>query len=518
MDSKIGRIVRKASVDSADESWIPLTPEKDDDDDRDDQNDNNNDQQGNGDKTRSLNMSNDDKNNNNNNNNNRSWFQYLALFGDSSYALVFSATLLVVAVVVSLYMDGHDVSLKKEITRGEIEYRKLGPAPIVEAPYIFQFDSSSMASHDEDGRLVSNEMLESFERDGVIAVRGIIADALLDELDHVTNTIVEEQKEKDKAKSQERPTVLTGRPPSPKQFFTVKLNAIFPSKNSTTTTTTAFAKVAMMSNIPKIAANLLQFDDNTCTNQTVRILRDIFLAKDEEEYICGWHVDDVGFWPALAEAPGVNAWIALDDMPLELGGGFALAIGSHTAAWREEAYNVTGSTHTFPKGGFKSSRDILQNRPGNGTCNIKDTAPHLHRRMEETKRVHDIKRGDVIFHHRWLFHRTIPFDREVVDQRISNSDSPLIYRRYSIRYGPGSSIIPAGYGTEPSVISDFNNGGRSADEVAQFDAAWYPQVFPSVKEEELAQMKTLAEKRLPEAMEKSEQRKRVIRPRKNRQH
>ena len=83
--------------------------------------------------------------------------------------------------------------------------------------------------------------------------------------------------------------------------------------------------------------------------------------------------------------------------------------------------------------------------------------------------------GDVIFHTRWLFHRTIPFHRDLVSSRVANDDDPLLYRRYSIRYGPGTSIIPPGYGVEPSVISDIRNGGRSADEVSQYDAAWYPR-------------------------------------------
>ena len=34
----------------------------------------------------------------------------------------------------------------------------------------------------------------------------------------------------------------------------------------------------------------------------------------------------------------MNAWIALDDMPLSMGGGFALSTGSHVAPWRHEAY------------------------------------------------------------------------------------------------------------------------------------------------------------------------------------
>lgn len=170
------------------------------------------------------------------------------------------------------------------------------------------------------------------------------------------------------------------------------------------------------------------------------------------------HVDDTGFWPATSDAPGVNAWIALDDMPIERGGGFALAVGSHTAPWREAAYNVTGSTHTFPEEGFSSAADMLKNRIGNGTCNIKTSANHLHRRMEDVKRVYDIKKGDVIFHHRFLFHRSIPFKRDAIEKRISRNDEQLLYRRYSIRYGPGHSKIPKGWGTEMSVLWDSKNG------------------------------------------------------------
>ena len=88
---------------------------------------------------------------------------------------------------------------------------------------------------------------------------------------------------------------------------------------------------------------------------------------------------------------------------------------------------------------------------------------------------HDNSAGDVIFHTRWLFHRTIPFHRDVVSSRAENNEHRLMYRRYSIRYGPGTSIIPPGYGTEPSVISDIKNGGRTADDVSQHDAAWYPR-------------------------------------------
>ena len=288
-------------------------------------------------------------------------------------------------------MDG-DLSVARwDLSPSEKAYRKLGPPPNIAPPRIFHFD-------DQCDTLVSREMQESFDRDGVIAVRGLLDPALLSALDDATKKITSHQRKKNEAKNKEKPKVLTGRKKAPKQFFTVNQGTIFTpvDDGNSTSNTSPFVEVAMTSKIPRIIANLLKFDCDTCTNKTLRILRDIFLAKDEEEYVCGWHVDDVGFWPALVEEPGesvgINAWVALDDMPIDGGGGFTLAVGSHSSSWKEEAYVSIGSTHSFPKdGGFNSSRDILQNRPGNGTCNIQHTAPHLHRRMEETKRVYDIK-------------------------------------------------------------------------------------------------------------------------------
>ncbi len=141
------------------------------------------------------------------------------------------------------------------------------------------------------------------------------------------------------------------------------------------------------------------------------MIRDVFLAKDDDEYICGWHVDDLGFWPATANSLGINAWIAIDDMPIEEGGTFAVSVGSHKASWRYDAYEMTGATPTFPPNGYTSAMDMIQNRVGYGTCNLKAAAPHIHAKLETNSRIYDLKAGDVIFHTRWLFHRTVPFHK-----------------------------------------------------------------------------------------------------------
>jgi hypothetical protein len=133
--------------------------------------------------------------------------------------------------------------------------------------------------------------------------------------------------------------------------------------------------------------------------------------------------------------------------------------------------------------------------------------------MEETKRIYQVKRGDVIFHERWLFHRTVPFDRAFVAE---HKEKELIYRRYSVRYGPGSAVIPPGYGTELSVLWDEKNGGRTADEVSRLDGPWYPQAWPSASERELQELHGLVENKIPGAEQIRKKRQREMKPLLNR--
>jgi hypothetical protein len=453
----------------------------------------------------------------------------LAIFGDSSWALFASFFLLVVAVGIAWVLDNEGTEPMNPV---DVAYPTLlGPVPKVDPPRIFQVNPK-----DKSLPLVTQEMRDAFDKDGVIAVRGLLLDNtdLWNRLDVASQALVSEQQAKNSNKPKPKGSLTNRNKKSGSQFFTVKQGAIFleaPQEldhHNNAASMPPLLEVALLTDIPKLVAELLQLNNNNQNvNTTLRLLRDIFLAKDDDEYICGWHVDDTGFWPATADAPGVNAWLALDDMPLERGGGFALAVGSHTAHWKDDAYHVTGSTHTFPyPQGFTSAADMLEHRVGNGTCNIQTSAPLLHQRMEETKRIYSLQKGDVIFHTRWLFHRTVPFERSAVaaaqnnhnDNNEEEEEAPplLMYRRYSIRYGPGWSEIPRGFGTEPSVLWDERNGGRTADEVASLDAPWYPQAWPNVIPDELKQLRTIAEERLPKTTEIANARKKQMRPRRNR--
>lgn len=238
---------------------------------------------------------------------------------------------------------------------------------------------------------------------------------------------------------------------------------------------------------------------------------DVFLAKDDDAYICGWHVDDLGFWPASAKSTGINAWIALDDMPSELGGTFAVSIGSHNASWRHKAYEITGATPTFPEEGFKSAEDMIMNRKGYGTCNLKDAAPEIYSKLESKKRVYDLEEGDVIFHTRWLFHRTIPFSQKVVQENRKSKKS-LLNRRYSIRYVPGSTELPRGWSGEWSILVNKRNAGRTLNEVVKLDSPWYPMCWPEVSTNEMLSLRELISNKLPLAQRLHQEKMREIKP------
>jgi hypothetical protein len=195
-------------------------------------------------------------------------------------------------------------------------------------------------------------------------------------------------------------------------------------------------------------------------------------------------------------------------------GGFALAVQSHTAPWRNAAYYWTGAAagdnDYFPVGGYVNAADLFQRRTGHGTCHLETAAPHIHQRMEESARMYPVRRGDVIFHTRWLFHRTVP-----VKTRNNNPTNRRVVRRYSIRYGPGDeTIIPPGYGTELSVLWDPSNGGQSADMIAQRDGPWYPKAWPHRNDlPTLANdLVALVQEKIPTALERRKERIEEMRP------
>ena len=501
-------------------------------------------------------------------------FSNLAILGDSTVSLIVTFLLLVIAVVFQQYTtavtpqrsdtaaynfikdhrnfdatttaavssSSSSSSQPSHLLKEFATYESLGPLPeeivseqnnknMLDLPKIYQIT---------DPLIVTPEMIHEYHRDGVICIRGLISHTLMQRLDDETQLSLTTKGEG----VGNRMSQVTNNPRKHRsagtQFHTVSHSALFRPNNGNETSAnskntygkyganqpSALMEVALWSNVSLAAASLLQLSPpSNLNNETLRVIRDIFLAKDDDPYVCGWHVDDFGFWPAMPQQQsslsqeGINAWIALDDMLLtEETGGFALAVQSHTAKWNDTAYNITGAPtlQNFPyqSEGYHNVSHMFQARIGYGTCNIERTAPHIHQRMEEMKRVYPVRKGDVIFHTRYLFHRTVP----ISSTSKKREQDPKVFRRYSIRYGMGSTtIIPPGYGTELSVLYDPKNGGLSADKICSKDQVpWYPQAYPHMQGIALdvfwKQYLSMIQHHIPVAQERLQLRKQEMRP------
>jgi hypothetical protein len=103
------------------------------------------------------------------------------------------------------------------------------------------------------------------------------------------------------------------------------------------------------------------------------------------------------------------------------------------------------------------------------------------------------------------YSRTVPFNPTVVNH--NDAAESLLYKCYSVRYGPGLAVIPKGYGTELSVLWDEEDGGRTANEVAAKDGPWYSCCWPSGSTDEMDQLVSLINNKIPVAEERRTARK-----------
>ncbi|CAB9519270.1 expressed unknown protein [Seminavis robusta] len=255
----------------------------------------------------------------------------------------------------------------------------------------------------------------------------------------------------------------------------------------------AFRDVAMRSTIPAFIARVLfynqQGDDNN-KDASLRLLKDCFLAKGKEQRFCGWHVDDSGFWPTDSQSNGVNVWISMDSMPAKYGGGLAISPKSHTAEWRQHAYETIGSTKIFPPEGVDVDGPMFKQVFGK-TCSMSTLDPELNERIESSKIEYDYQKGDCLFCTRWLFHRSVQINEEGL-KHYDNQECAL--KRYTVRYERGSAKLVRGLSVETAVLADKENSGKTLDDVCKASGPFYPQCWPMLTDpqEQEAKMKSLA--------------------------
>ena len=165
----------------------------------------------------------------------------------------------------------------------------------------------------------------------------------------------------------------------------------------------------------------------------------------------------------------------------------AVAPGSHLASWRHDAYRAIGQNRSIDV--HLTKEEVFEvfsgGPPKNNTCNMHESDPELRKIIEASKLVFDVRKGDVLFADRLLFHRTLDMSEE--GRKFFGSVSKDVFKRYSVRYVPGSALLPSGFNVEASILSNAKNEGRSLNEVAEnadnVGAVWYPQVWPTLDED-----------------------------------
>jgi len=350
------------------------------------------------------------------------------------------------------------------------------------------------------GPQVLTKIREKFEAEGYVHVRGLLGSELMTGLEEAAQNSVDKSEARGFSfRTMEfGPVFAAARPPSRSPGADEKK---YHEGSSSLESKQYFREVALSSAVPRfIAAVLLDLPPST----SLRVLKDAFLAKAEEDQHCGWHVDDLGFWPCKAAdpSPGINAWIALDDIPAATGGGMAVSPGSHKAEWRWEAYKIIGSTQTYPEGGFQSVEEMMENaRPQ--TCNMIEEGAEMNATIEATKVLPDYRRGDVLLCKRWLFHRSEPVNKagqqHLRDMESARPGRTAAFKRYSVRYELGSSRLLEGFSLEAPVLLNPENAGQTLDRVCAEEGPFYPRCWPAVDVQEMDGIKDLAENKFPAA-------------------
>ena len=309
---------------------------------------------------------------------------------------------------------------------------------------------------DPSFRELVEQIRGAFDSEGVVVIRGLFDEEQLERLEKDSQAIVE--------KTTDIPTEL---------FVNLKFGPVFSD--------TALREAALSSAIPKfIAVALLDMvnkdkdnEDADAAPSSLHLLKDAFLAKGGEKKCCGWHVDDATFWPtSAASKPGVNAWIAVDDIPASRGGGLGVSPGSHKAPWRQRAYKAIGSTQMYLTGELDPNTPSIPQ-----TCNMETLDPELAHTIDGTQKVFDYQRGDILFHTRWLFHRSMPITSEGEEYFKKIGKDPT-FKRYSIRYDYGDTTLLDGLSIEFAALLNNDNKGKTLAEITTNDGPFYPKCWP----------------------------------------
>merc|ERR1712038_1967650 len=273
----------------------------------------------------------------------------------------------------------------------------------------------------------------------------------------------------------------------------------------------SFRKIALDSAIPPFIAKILfQYSSSTPSSKatttasmetnekTLRVLNDAFLIKSgKEDKYCGWHVDDAVFWPCSAHQQeqsktasllpdGVNAWIALDDIPTSTyGGGMYICprshcgpatLSNHEDNWIYKGYESIGSTKTFPIKGYRSFTQMGKNLRLQ-TCELAKLSPSLNQQFESNAITFDYQCGDVLLMNRWLWHRSANLNSR---GKVYYEKRKIMFPRYTVRYECGDTRLLNGVSLHPSFFHNEAYSGKSLNEICnESNLPFFPKAWSS---------------------------------------
>jgi ectoine hydroxylase-related dioxygenase (phytanoyl-CoA dioxygenase family) len=265
--------------------------------------------------------------------------------------------------------------------------------------------------------MIDDAAIESFARDGVVVVRGVLNPGQVELLEKGLQHVVDYPSSR---------AILASAEDDPGQFFEDFLRW---------TDTPEIEKIALKSKLPELAAALM--DSNRA-----RFYHDHVLVK--EAGTCQrtpWHQDQPYY---NVDGTGISAWVPLDEIPR--GGSPEFWAGSHRGPWRMPRTFLDEQAKWFPEGSLAEIPDI-DGDPGAYDIRQWQLGP-----------------GDAIFFNFLTVHGApgFPFDhqRRVVSFRYLGGDA-----RHAVRPWPTSPDFPE--------LTDELEDGAPFDH-PNFPLAWPP--------------------------------------------
>ncbi len=135
----------------------------------------------------------------------------------------------------------------------------------------------------------------------------------------------------------------------------------------------------------------------------------------------------------------------------------------------------------------------------NKTCNLEDEDPELAHIIDESQKVFDFQKGDVLLHTRWLFDCSIPLTSARRAYLTKLGQKSAFCERYLVHYEYGDLCLIKGFTNfEFSALLNPQNKGKALAQINRDDGPFYPKCYPeSMIVHEIKNMNCLIANKFP---------------------